>query len=75
MTNAKTNNIYSWRTKKTATGFESIVRILTPSDVELKDGTYCDAKTIEKYRITHTSRAIAKRYAQKCCRYLKLIAA
>ena len=61
------NAFFSWRTTKTAAGFEFVVSLLIPSLEMLADGTYC--KTIEVNRDVAPSRAIAKARAQKLVRY------
>lgn len=64
-----TNIFYSWNTKKTATGFEAVVFKNTSRATANAHGQFCDSEELQ--RITVTSRAIAKRLAQKWVRYYK----
>ena len=60
---------FHWATKKTATGFEAIVRQGTQRTTPNATGSYVDS--IEMQRVPCKSRAIAKTHAIKWCQYYR----
>lgn len=61
--------IYTWRTKKTNSGYISKVIKLTPRDTKNEQNLYCDSEMI--HMSIHPTRAKAKCNAQRLVRQLK----
>jgi hypothetical protein len=63
------NTFYSWKTAKTSNGFIGVAYKVTTRNTPNENGQYADTELMKKGVLS--SRAKAKAFAQKWCKYLK----